>query len=658
MAELNPITQRAEINRTGLGPASQSADDVSPAVPVAESQIKTSEQIAALKQGVTDSNTRITSTIGVMEDSIKSSNLARDTIQGGIKAATAANQTIQTTKQNAALEAQNATIAAFEAGGGRDMQVNLMTMLGEDINKVNELTAQHADIMDDRTTGIGLIDSAINMFRSQSVAVELRAAKAKRVTTTNQIAAISNGTVQAAQVNDLTQKTLNEGTIKANNELLAATGKIKLAESELAGINANADAMFRLTQLDGLKQSNLLESFKAENTVEQMAVSRERITLQREEMAHQREMFKLNLPKAKADLEAATLRLEQAKKLGPTQQAQAELNLARTTKEHNSTLALEADLVTSVQRGQALAGLPIEDKEAIIWGFKQTGAQGQKYDRLQELGGASDMKLGNTPAEAAANLALVAPSGAVKPNKATKLLQQISGYQKEAYRRSQKAPPKDEATLKADFNTAANNLAASFASNITAGDNSNPYQAPPMDVLLKVSPNFISSPLYKKVLEPMALTEVNPQVIVDASVNGVMSGQITPEEAAAGVSRLFGLAAVYNNTQDGGFARIGLPNQTTFNTKLSRPATFFDKLKIDANAIFNPFEISKQVTAVRDAADGELSENGEAIMREYMNRYNNEVQDVDLMDETQVQQLIIKNLSSSVKADSSAKPQQ
>ena len=639
----NPILDKAREKEKGIKPVTATPTDTT----VANSAVSTPEtpaessKLQAVQDALSASTTRIVSSIAQLEAGRQRTTVATEAITSAIGDITSAKQVTARAISNADLQAQNATIEAFEVGGGTDMQVQLISQLAEDNKRVDDiLNERQALAEEDRFgTGIGIIDTAINQFNINLTNQQLKAATAQQVQTERQISNLSAATESFARVNSLTKKTINEGTIEANYAAIEAEGAIKRAEAELKNINSNATAMNNLVVADSRNVSNLLSVFRLEGEAEDRILKKERASFAKEQMAFQRKKFELELPAAKTALEQANLNLERSKKLTPVQQAQAEQNLLASQKRFNDLVATEDALVSSVQAGQSLAGIGIEDRETILFGLKRPGAAGAKYDRLLELGGTPDPVLGQTPFEAKVSLGLVAPSGNVTPTRGISVLEQVNTLQAAKYKQAGARVPKDIETLESDFNQTARELSTVFQADIKTGDASNPYHAPPMSVLEQLS-SVQNSSLYQLVLKPMEMKETNPQTVMDAAISAVVAKTITPEQAATGINALFDAAALYNNTLQGGFRRVGLPNQSTYNTQLKRPATLIEQLKIRGTNV-----LSFPSIAIADQVRRSLSDEEDVTVSTPFT--------VDLMDRTRVQEAIIKILSASSAPESS-----
>lgn len=598
--------------------------------------VDSTDKLVAVQEALATSTTRIVSSIQDLESGAKQTQLATDVIKTATADITSANQITARARGNADLQAQNATIDAFEASGGVEIQSTLMAALAVDNKRVAGILEERTELAnEDRFgEGISLLDNIINQFNINLTNTQLRAATAQRDNTVSQISNISGATESFARVNALTKKTLNEGVIEANYKAIAAEGSIKAAEAEIRNINSNATAMSQLVSADSRNVSNLIQGFRLEGEAQERELKQERMKFQREQMTFSREQWKVQLPATKVALEQAELNLERSKKLSPTQILAAEQTLASAQKRFNDQITTENTLVSSVQAAQSLLGTGVEDKETILFGLKNTGTAGARYDKLLELGAVQNPVLGSTPFDAKESVSIAAPSGNIAPTKGLAILDQVTTLQAAKYKQPGAKLPKDRATVAADFNRTAGELIASFTASISTGDNSNPYHAPPMSVLADMIAVKNTS-LYQLVLKPMGMKETDPQRIVDAAIAGVVAKTISPEAAATGISVLFETAALYNNTLNGGFSRVGLPNQTTYNSSIKIPATAFQQLTgTGKGLLFNIPEIARAGTAFPVAV--------QAIIQEADTRLGI----VDMMDTTKVQELIVKVLSS------------
>ncbi|MEY8217468.1 MAG: hypothetical protein RPT13_03905 [SAR324 cluster bacterium] len=627
-------------------------------------------QLDAIREGIAASSARNQEVSEQLAKSANAINTQTQAATAAIESAASASQTIKSAERVADLEAQQSTLEIFDAAMGMQTQVALAEEFAADQKRVGDLLDEKIDITNDTFTGLGVIDNVINDFRSSQLDKNIEAAAAKRDQTLREIQGIGAATETFAHTNNLTKQSLTEGSIKAEHELIAANANQAVAVQELKNINANSDAMLRLANADQRTVSNLIQVWRVENEaqrgteatefaregreftreerildrkdkVEARKLTVERQKLIREEMALKRERLQVEGPKRKLQMEALELQVEQSRARGPVALQKAELDLERAQKQFADQIATEDTLVESVQRGQALTGVNVEDKETILFGLGRSGDTGKKYIRLQELGGVADPKLGDTAFDAKESLTIVAPEGNVTETAGIKVLDQVTRLQAAKYEQVLAKGgklPKDEDTIKADFNETADALMSISAANIAEGDSTNPYQTPPMGTIAQ-SALVNRSSFYIKVIQPQGLVETSPQRIVDLAVAGVLAKTVSPEEAAAGIDSIFSAAAAHNNTYQGGFRRVGLPNQVSYNTEIKLPVTLFDKLSAAKGAAFaatgagNVFKLLSDPASILSDINTSLTPVAKTTV-------------VDLMDNTRVKELLIKLLSS------------
>lgn len=604
----NPILEKAATIVPTAAPASNTA------------------KLDAVEEALAKSNERIATSIGNLEANVDKSQTATDVVKSAVSDISSANQITARAALIANLKAQNANTEVFEVSGGTDAQVVLMRNLKEDGDRVAELLDEKADIVDDVHTGIDMIDNIINGFRSSQLNRELGVAVQIQNHSSKQIANINAATESFARVNAITKKTLNEGVIEAELKAIAAEGRIKGAEAELKNIHSNATAMNALLTADSRNVNTLLQVFRLENEEKDRAIQVERRKFQQEQMDFAKKQWLIQGPAAEVALEQARLTLKNSQELSPTRIIAAERQLLAKEKAVTDQEELTASLVSRVQRGQSAAGIPVENKNTILFGLNSSGDRGKRYDRLLTMGAGAKPILGLTAFDAKKSLDIIAPDGNVAATKGVKLLALIAQKQAEKYDKSRAKIPRDEASQRVDFNVTAKEEIDKAKANIATGDNSNPYHSAPFTVLEQFKA-VASTALYQKVLKALELKETNPQTIMDASIAGILSGTVSPEEAAEGIEAIFDTAALVNNTNEGGFRRVGLPNQTTYNTLLTRPPSFIEELKIAGKKalILPPLSIAVDVAG--------------SLLKP------NTLVPVDLMDVTEIKETIIKIMS-------------
>lgn len=628
MAQVNPILN--QVRQQSASTALQTATPSDISLELDKDTPPTSSSLKAVQDAIAASTESSIAAIEQSKKAVQESDTLFSIIRDSIAGVAKANQTIQLTKDNADLAAQNATIESFELGGGIDLQAQLAANLREESQRVDDLLDKRTAIMNDEHTGITIIDAVINEFRALQTDIELEGAQAEVNATTARIRNSAAATEAFALQNSLTKKSINQATIEANQRKIAEEAKLKLTEVELDTLNANSKMLAQIHAANQQQVQNLLTVYRLEGEAEQRELQREKIAHNRLEMQEQVKQWKESSKARAVALEQAELNLEKSKVLSPTQQAQAELNLAKAQKDIKEQAATEDNLVQAVHNAQAALGVAIEPREVILFGLRSNKA---KYNTLLDIGAApvEDIRFGSSPAEAKVTLTEASPSGNFKSTKITKLLDAIDSATEIKFSTPDATGqipkrPKNQAEATAAYNQVAKEFMAAKAANITAGDSSNPYQAPAFTILENTS-EVARTALYQKILKVKQYKETVPQTIVDAALAGVKSKEITIEQAAEGIEAIFDMAALINNTQDGGFRRIGLDNQVSYTTMIKRPPSFFEELKASTSPrrSFEAFGLTTPKT------EGLFPRAAESI---------------NLMDRTQVKNLLVQLMAS------------
>lgn len=489
---------------------------------------------------------------------------------------TSANKITERARLNADLQEQNANQAVLAAGGGQESQVKLLSNLTEKQEDVEALLVERRDILNDEPTGFFPLDSIINAIRTLPVNSELRAANDQQIQARNQLQSITSAQEAFASVNAHTKKTLTEGVIEANMKRISAEGKILATEQELKNMHSNAIAMTALADADKTSVANRLAVFRLEGEAETRALKIEDQAFRREQMKFKREQWPTQKATAEINLEAAQLRLADAKDSTPERRNAAKSQLNAVVKKNSDALLFQEDAVNAVHRSQSVVGLPIETPETIM--FKMFNAPTQaKYVRMHELGASAKPVLGLSPFEATSNLRLIDSSGVSPKTKYTRLLDTAAQIQLDRYTDANVKIPKDRTQIETDYNQAASDMMLLHTNEIKQGDSSNPLHAPPFETLA-TKRSVSETALYQKVLKAKGMVETDAQTIVDSALAGVLAKSITMEEAAEGIEAIYDAAALHNNEDMGGFERVGLPSQTTYSVKLDRDVTVFETL--------------------------------------------------------------------------------
>lgn len=105
---------------------------------------------------------------------------------------------------------------------------------------------------------------------------------------------------------------------------------------------------------------------------------------------------------------------------------------------------------------------------------------------------------------------------------------------------------------------------------IKPGDATNIYAAPPLPTVLEAK-GVKDTRWYTEVMAPQmvtsALKDFNPEQLIALTATAIKNKTITQEEAVKGLQNTFGAAALTNNATKN-YRGFGLPEQTSFNTRM------------------------------------------------------------------------------------------
>lgn len=677
VAPMNPILDSAR--RAALGTATSSTP---PSVPAEEELVTTqvtmpSATLNKVKAGIEQNQIQVAANKKYAESSMKQSQLITDVLTSAVSEAANADATIALVKDTAAMQAQNATREAYSAAAtSPEYQKLVMGRLAEDNKRIEELLNQNMELGAREHTGIKLIDNVINQFSINLNRQELLNAQNQQTQTVQEIASVTGATDSFAKTNANLAESITTASIAANQRKIGANARVATAEAELRGLNFNADQMAKVMAADQAQTAQLMSMYRIEEEELNRQDRAESRQLQRENAAQSREQWAASAEARKIDLEVAKIGLAFTQDIAPykrdayiTQIKHAELNylsdkertpiqiaeaklryknlvetaptsrallerqLELSKKQEADNQQLEDSLVNAVTQSQALLGLPVDNAKQITWGLQQTGAIGAKYDNLYLMASSPNKEIASNPFDAVSVLSIVDPNGTMPETKASRLLDDIQQIQDAKYLNSKQPVPRDDETRKVNFNETAKEHMKAKAANIVTGDTSNPYHAPPMSVIEKSSA-VVNSVFYNKVVKGTGKTEFDPQWLTDQAVMGVQNKLISVEEAASGIQAMANAAVVYNNTESGGFARVGLPSQNSYVTTVNRPKTFVE-------------------TAVQYGFEAVITSTGplaKAVPDSYTdaNRKGKKLA-VDLTDMAQVKKTLVLNLSSTPK---------
>jgi len=518
------------------------------------------------------------------ESLVPEENAATQAVKSALETQIQSKQIIEKQKAISELTTQNKTIDAFEAAGGAEFLTSLMSELKDSTKEMLSAQEKVDKIREDSPEG--LIGFIAQQFKLLTPETELANAETKTQNITQSISNITSAQESIQRAIATTKKTVNTATIEAQQRELQAIGAQELSKVELESIARNASQLEAIMRASGQQLQAKLEEYKLRNTEENQIQRRAEHELSVQSLEFQLEKFKDSRDKAAIDLESAKLALEEAK--DPKRRAALQATFNTKIREFEDTEKFQAIATSSVNKSQAMLGLPIEDKVNVMWGLTQPGDTGKKYKLLLQMGTGDKDKLvlGNTPAEAAQNLLIAAPEG-VELTPPIRALAIVQAAQNEKYKDPASGGiPREKEIQIADFNKTAREVFTRFSTNIKTGDTSNLYHAPPMPVIEEMDA-IKTSKFYQQVLAPLAMKEFSPKGILQATSAAIGVGTVSIENASIGLHDLFKAIAAYNN-EHWNFKRVGLPEQTSYKTSVVSVGDFSPGLSIPT--IFSSYE--------------------------------------------------------------------
>lgn len=590
-------------------------------------------KILAVEEAIAATGISLQSAVTQGTKDITTSRQLSDQIVEGMNAQTVNTQTVERTKQNAELQEQNANIALLEATGGVAAQAANMLELNEqnaDVDRMQKDLVAH--MTQDRGTGV-LLDSLRNAFsggfRKQR---DLDFARKLRDQTIGEINSETAATESFARVNSLTKKTLNEDAIEANLANIALENKVASNKQAIQNIHSNAQLLGNLTNMSQQQVANEMSRVKLANTAERMELARATHKIQLQRLEIEEKLLPIRLDQAQVTLDQSSLNLDESKEISPSKRAAIVARNLKAASDIAELERLQGQRNEAVQVAESAAGATISTPEEINAAFAPgaTPVQRERAQLLRAIGASAlinpNTPIATTPAGAANNLTLIAAGGELKQTKYTRVLDQLKLKQQQINTEalSKGAGPKNKAEADAQFNATVKSEMDQLQANIATGTG-NPYAAPPMETMHDLMAGK-GNILYDRVLKDVGLKEVDGQHIMDLALAGVSAGTISIEEAAMGIDGFFTAAAVYNNTIEGGFERLALPIQEEYNTIVEDP-------------LLPEIDLAGDVGLFGTV----LGALGTAAKREF---FDVPKKLVDLMDETVVQQQLVKMMQS------------
>lgn len=443
--------------------------------------------------------------------------------QGATEAAaevSIADQLIFMTERNAQLQTQLDNQAVFKAAGGAEGQVLMMQELIGAQNKLNDLSDQRDDILDDEITGIGIIDAVINDLRASGTETEMVSAQREINLASTNIQQVTQAQESFNSANIINAEVVTKGTIEAGKKRVADLAVVDAANAEMAGIRQSTANMLALTQLKSAQVNQLLQVQSLEN--------------QQVEAIYR---------KKTRDLAQDTIDIQ--------------------------TVAANRYFVSR--------GLPEKTTGQVAHGLATNPKRWATIMRMGSVPG-DQVMYGANVAEVQANNREGDPDALGVPNETSSMLDSEERAMWEEMTAADDVPRNQE-EINAKFITRINNKMNVWEAEIIQGDHSNLFNAPRGMDAITGNEAVQKSALWQKVLEPKQMQEFNTQTFYDAALaNMQVPGGISVEDAAQGIVELHKAAALHNSTLDGGFIRYGMRNQETYNARIDIPPSPFEQL--------------------------------------------------------------------------------
>lgn len=224
------------------------------------------------------------------------------------------------------------------------------------------------------------------------------------------------------------------------------------------------------------------------------------------------------------------------------------------------------------------AGLPPVNETFVRRTLTQGGELGDDIRRQEAQGmkiSGGEVKLfGNTPAETIGVLTKdqVNLPDSYKP--AVNVLQQASQLAQDEIAKKILVPGNEDlkknAAAKAEIlNDSVKSVALGYQRNIQ-NDKGNPYQAPPIEVILGEKNGLADSKFGKVVLQTLVATgqpSPTPDMLIASGIAAMDKGELSLNDVRDGVTSFYQNAVGINNAT-GGFLQLGVPAQQGYTTKL------------------------------------------------------------------------------------------
>ena len=549
-----------------------------PATKVA-TKVDSKAAFRAAQSAVATNTEQLVSSVASLKGGANKAEAAAGKTLGALGSVGTSKQVLTLQADTARLQAETANRAAVAAAGGLDTQLRLAKNLREEGQRRDDLLDERTDIMNDEFTGIGIIDNIINGFRAVGVESDLRSVQLEFANTADRISTIAASTESIARFASLNEQTVTDATIEANQQAVLAATTVEQQKVILQNTATNANLTATIMSAQGRVADNITKAYQFENQEENQEQRRLQFDFELKKNAEAVKQWRDGAAARAKNLEQAELNLVRTRATNPTGIPAAIAKNEAAIKAMDNAKLVEASFASDVQVAQAKAWIAVEEPEVIIAGLASRNIETvRRYELLQQLGANPKAPIAPTPYDSKVNLSIINPSSNRKATKATTMLDEIDAQQVEDFKKAGAAIPKTVEAAKASYNDSAKAYVLVKSSNIATGDLSNPYHGDPFSELAKVN-SVAGTKLYKEVLAVKDMKELNPELILSSAVAGIIGGHVDAEEAAAGIVAIFARASDINNSRDGGFSRVGLPNQESYNVQVRRDPSVFEQLK-------------------------------------------------------------------------------
>jgi hypothetical protein len=449
---------------------------------------------------------------------------------GSTDRATAAINTVEGTALSGQQRAQDdARTYADSVGALGTSPEALLVRLGVDLNAQLEASKSARDNLVAKQS-INLMDNPLGWLHAQ---MTVEADQANYNIAQQAAAGISKDIATATQAVDSFGRTQAALAVKVTDASRVAAADARIAEAEGAKANALRGHLKDEVAIAGaIQNATASQAQEAQRRLgmivnqEQLALERERFEMSKQQFAWERESKQLAL-KSKTD--------------------------AETTKQQ---------LLAQYNVGAEVLGLPSETNFDLLMARVELGGTDKtRISAAMEAGGntlaAGSSRTAASPAGAAAMMAK-----GVYPRSNDAGFAPMKKYLAETWREKVALGGGKEEVVIANVNAQVKADAEKFNKNATA---SGSFYAPPPLEVLTATKSVQATHLYKKVLATAGkdLKTADPEPIVKLAYAAASEGVITFEQAATGLTELYGQAVVINNHTNR-YAQIGIPSQQNF----------------------------------------------------------------------------------------------